>query len=301
MAGASPGAGLIDGVATARRVRERVAHDVAALTSAGITPGLSVVLVGDDPASAVYVRNKGRACDEAGMRSETIRLPASTAQAELLDVVDRLNADPRVHGILVQMPVPKQIDPEAVIHRVHPDKDVDGFHPVNVGRVATGDATGFAPCTPAGVMALLAEYGVATRGAEAVVIGRSNIVGRPMATLLMQPGVDATVTVCHSRTRELAAHARRADILVAAIGRPGFVTAEMVKPGAVVIDVGINRVEDASARGGSRLVGDVDFEAVRAVASLVTPVPGGVGPMTIAMLLVNTVRAARLAAGRGGS
>jgi methylenetetrahydrofolate dehydrogenase (NADP+)/methenyltetrahydrofolate cyclohydrolase len=256
-----------------------------------------VVLVGDDPASAVYVHHKTKDCEEVGMRGEQIRMPATTTQDELLAVVDRLNADPAVHGILVQMPVPKQIDPNAVISRIAPEKDVDGFHPTNVGRVYTGDADGFAPCTPAGVMVMLREAGVDLRGAEVVVIGRSNIVGKPMAALLVQPGVDATVTVCHSRTRDLAAHTRRADVIVAAIGRARFVTAEMVKSGAVVIDVGMNRIDDATAKSGTRLVGDVDSDAVRRVASAITPVPGGVGPMTRAMLLENTVRAARRTAG----
>jgi methylenetetrahydrofolate dehydrogenase (NADP+)/methenyltetrahydrofolate cyclohydrolase len=227
------------------------------------------------------------------MHSVTIRLPAETSQAELLVHVDRLNADSAVHGILVQMPLPKQIDAEAVVRRILPEKDVDGFHPVNVGKLLSGDRDGFAPCTPAGVMELLRRSGVETRGADCVIVGRSNIVGKPMASLLVQPGTDATVTVCHSRTRDLAGHTRRADILIAAIGRARFITADMVKPGAVVIDVGINRVEDASAKNGYRLAGDVDFDAVSGVASLITPVPGGVGPMTIAMLLANTVRAAR--------
>ena len=285
---------LIDGAAVARAVRARVADDVAELQRAhGLTPGLSVVLVGDDPASAVYVRNKEKQSVEAGMRGETVRMLATTTQEELLAVVDRLNADDRVHGILVQMPLPKQIDPTAVIRRIRAEKDVDGFHPVNVGKLQIGERDGFAPCTPAGVMVLLAEAGVPLAGAEVVVIGRSNIVGKPMAAMLMQSGVDATVTVCHSRTRDLAAHTRRADVLVAAIGRGRFVTADMVKPGAVVIDVGMNRIDDPTTRTGTRLVGDVDFDAVRSVASAITPVPGGVGPMTIAMLLANTVRAAR--------
>lgn len=291
--GAATGAALIDGKAVAARVRARVAEDVAALRADGIVPGLTVVLVGDDPASAVYVRNKGKACEAAGMRSETIRLPAETSQEDLLAIVDRLNADPAVHGILVQMPLPKGLDSEQVIRRIAPAKDVDGFHPVNVGELLIGTGEGFAPCTPAGVIELLRAYGVETKGKDVVVIGRSTIVGKPMAALLVQPGTDATVTVCHSRTKDLAAHTRRADILVAAIGKARFVTADMVKPGAVVIDVGINRIDDASAPNGSRLVGDVDFDAVRPVASLITPVPGGVGPMTIAMLLANTVRAAR--------
>ncbi len=289
-------ADLIDGAAVAREVRAEVAEAAAALSARGITPGLTAVLVGDDPASAVYVRSKERACREAGMNGETIRLPALTSQAELLAHVDRLNADPAVHGILVQMPLPAQLDANEVIRRIDPAKDVDGFHPVNVGKLLIGEKDGFAPCTPAGVLELLTRSGVATRGAECVVSGRSNIVGKPMAALMLQAGADATVTVCHSRTRDLAAHTRRADIVVAAIGRPGFVTREMIRPGAVVIDVGINRVDDASAKSGYRLVGDVDFAGVREVASLVTPVPGGVGPMTIAMLLKNTVRSASMRA-----
>jgi methylenetetrahydrofolate dehydrogenase (NADP+)/methenyltetrahydrofolate cyclohydrolase len=293
------GARLIDGVALARSIRDQVARDTAELSARGVTPGLTVVLVGDDPASAVYVRAKGKACDEAGMRSDTIRMPASTTQEELLAVVDQLNADAAVHGILVQMPVPQQIDPGAVIRRIRPEKDVDGFHPVNVGKLLIGEKDGFAPCTPAGVQAMLREYGVDTRGANCVVVGRSNIVGKPMAALMLQAGADAdaTVTVCHSRTRDLAEHTRRADVLIVAAGRARMITADMVKPGAVVIDVGMNRIDDASTKSGTRLVGDVDFDAVREVASLITPVPGGVGPMTIAMLLANTVRAAKQAAG----
>ncbi len=290
---------LIDGVALAKKIRSRVADEAAALAAQGTPPGLTVVLVGDDPASAVYVRAKGRACDAAGIRSDTIRLPASTSEPELLALVDRLNADRAVHGILVQMPLPRHIDPDVVIRRIDPEKDVDGFHPVNVGLLCTGSKEGFAPCTPAGVMAMLRAYGVETRGANVVVLGRSNIVGKPMAALLMQqgPDADATVTICHSRTRDLAEHTRRADIIVAAVGRPHTVTADMVKPGAVVIDVGMNRVNDPAAPKGYRLVGDVDFEGVKDVASLITPVPGGVGPMTIALLLQNTVRAAFRALG----
>ena len=293
--GAPPARGrIIDGTAVAKRVRERAAVEARRLAERGVVPGLTVVLVGDDPASAVYVGAKEKACREAGMNGQTIRLPATTSQAELLAIVDRLNADPAVHGILVQMPLPKQIDPDAIILRIRPEKDVDGFHPVNVGKVLIGRKDGFAPCTPAGVQVLLREYGVETRGAEVVVIGRSNIVGKPMASLLVQQGdgADATVTICHSRTRNLAEHVRRADVVIAAVGRPHTVTADMVKPGAVVIDVGVNRVDDATRQRGYRLVGDVDFEGVREVASLITPVPGGVGPMTIAMLLQNTVRAA---------
>jgi len=286
----------IDGVAIAAKVRARVAAEAATLGALGVQPGLTVVLVGDDPASAFYVGAKEKACREAGMRGETIRLPAATPEAELLAVIDRLNADPAVHGILVQMPVPKHMDPQKVIRRIDPMKDVDGFHPVNAGKVLIGDADGFAPCTPAGVQVLLAESGVETAGKEAVILGRSTIVGKPMAALLMQAGrgADCTVTVCHSRTKDLAAHTRRADILIAAIGRPEMVTADMVKPGAVVIDVGINRVDDPATKKGYRIVGDVRFDEVAAVASRITPVPGGVGPMTIAMLLANTVRAARL-------
>jgi methylenetetrahydrofolate dehydrogenase (NADP+)/methenyltetrahydrofolate cyclohydrolase len=292
--GEAGGARLMDGAAVARRVRAQLAAEVSALAARGVAPGLAVVLVGDDPASAVYVAAKEKACAEVGIRSETTRLPATTSQAELLAVVDRLNEDMRVHGILVQMPLPRHTSAEAIVHRVRPDKDVDGFHPVNLGKLLAGSTDGFAPCTPAGVQLLLRECDVDTRGAECVIVGRSNIVGKPLAALLMQSGVgaDATVTVCHSRTRDLAAHARRADILVVAAGRPRLVTAEMVKPGAVVVDVGVNRVADPGRKSGWRLVGDVDFEPVRRVASLITPVPGGVGPMTIVMLLSNTIRAA---------
>lgn len=293
------GARIIDGSALARRIREEVAADVVRLDAQGIRPGLAVVLVGDDPASAVYVRNKERACREAGMAGETISLPASISQAELLAVVDRLNADEDVHGILVQMPLPVGIQADAVLRRIDPRKDVDGFHPVNVGKLLIGETDGFAPCTPAGVQRILIEERVPTRGAHVVIVGRSNIVGKPMAALLLQPGIaaDATVTICHSHTRDLAGHLLRADIVIAAVGRPRMIGAKMIRPGAVVIDVGINRIEDSSRPTGHRLVGDVDFEAVREVASLITPVPGGVGPMTIAMLLANTVRAATAATG----
>jgi methylenetetrahydrofolate dehydrogenase (NADP+) / methenyltetrahydrofolate cyclohydrolase len=285
---------LIDGAAIARRVREEVAQEVAALVARGIRPGLAVVLVGDDPASAVYVRAKGRACEEAGMHSVTIRFSAETSQTELLAEVDRLNADSTIHGILVQMPLPRHIDADTIMRRIRPQKDVDGFHPVNVGKLLIGERDGFAPCTPAGVQELLRQCGVQTKGAECVVVGRSNIVGKPMAALMLQdrPDANATVTVCHSKTRDLATHTRRADILIAAIGRPRFVTGDMIKEGAVVIDVGINRVDARDTPKGYRLVGDVDFDDASRVASLITPVPGGVGPMTIAMLLRNTVRAA---------
>jgi methylenetetrahydrofolate dehydrogenase (NADP+)/methenyltetrahydrofolate cyclohydrolase len=293
------GAKLIDGKSIGRLVRDDVAHEVARLKALGIVPGLSVVLVGDDPASAVYVRSKGKACEEAGMRGETIRLPADTTEAQLLEQVDALNADPRVHGILVQMPLPRHMSADKVIRRIRPEKDVDGFHPVNVGKLSIGERDGFVPCTPAGAIELLVRSGVETRGKDAVIVGRSNIVGKPMAALLMQdaPGGNATVTVCHSRTAHLAAHTRRADIVIAAIGKPEMITGDMIKPGAVVIDVGINRVNDPSASKGYRIVGDVHFASAREVASLITPVPGGVGPMTIAMLMKNTVRAAAQIAG----
>jgi methylenetetrahydrofolate dehydrogenase (NADP+)/methenyltetrahydrofolate cyclohydrolase len=284
---------VIDGKAVAARRRASVAGGVRELERQGIVPGLTVVLVGDDAASAVYVRNKAKACEEVGMRGETIRMPASASQHELLRVVERLNEDNDVHGILVQMPLPRQIDADAIIRCIDPSKDVDGFHPMNVGRMLIGERDAFVPCTPAGVMELLREYHVQTAGAECVVVGRSNIVGKPMTALLMQPGTDATVTVCHSRSRNIADHTRRADIVIAAVGRPGLIRGDMIKPGAVVIDVGINRVDDRSDKRGYRLAGDVDFRSAREVASLITPVPGGVGPMTIAMLLDNTLRAAQ--------
>jgi len=283
---------IIHGTKLAEQVRVEVAAKVAVLKARGITPGLSVVLVGDDPASAVYVGAKERTCNELGMHGETIRRPATITQEELLEIVDRLNADDRVHGILVQMPLPKHMNAEAVIRRVRPDKDVDGFHPINVGKLLIGDTDGFAPCTPAGVLYMLKACNVPTSGAHCVIVGRSNIVGKPMASLMVQPGVDSTVTICHSRTANLAAETRRADILIVAAGRPEMVAANMVKPGAVVIDVGMNRIPDATKKSGSRLVGDVAFKSVREVASRITPVPGGVGKMTIAMLMANTARAA---------
>ncbi len=284
----------IDGRAIARSVREEVAAGARRLREEiGVVPGLAAVLVGDDPASATYVRMKGRACEEAGLVSRTVRLPDTVAETELLSVIDELNADPEVHGILVQLPLPAQIDSGRILVAVDPDKDVDGFHPVNAGRLATGEAGGFVPATPAGILRLLEATGIPLRGAEAVVIGRSNIVGKPTALLLLR--AHATVTICHTRTKDLAAHTRRADILVAAAGRAGMITAKMVKPGAAVIDVGANRVDDPASERGYRLVGDVD-PAVAEVAGWLTPVPGGVGPMTIAMLLDNTLEAARRAA-----
>ena len=284
---------VLDGTALAQAIRAEVAQEVARLSRNGRKPGLAAVLVGEDPASAVYVRSKGQACEEAGMHSVTLRLPASTSEAELLETVDRLNADAEIHGILVQLPLPKHINSEKVLRRIDPAKDVDGFHPVNVGKLVTGDATAFRPATPYGVQQMLIRSGIETRGAHAVIVGRSNIVGRPMANLLIQqgPGGDATVTVCHSKTRDLPAITRTADIVIAAIGKAEFVTADMVRPGAVVIDVGINRVDDPSRPRGYRLVGDVAYEPVSRIASAITPVPGGVGPMTIAMLLQNTLQA----------
>jgi methylenetetrahydrofolate dehydrogenase (NADP+)/methenyltetrahydrofolate cyclohydrolase len=288
---------LIDGRAIAKKVRAEVAERAKELAKRGVRPGLAVVLVGDDPASAVYVSAKGKATEEAGMHSVTVRLDADTSQDELLAQVDALNADPRIHGILVQMPLPKQIDPDTIIRAIDPAKDVDGFHPVNVGKMLIGERDGFIPCTPAGIQLLLKESGVKTPGKNCVVIGRSNIVGKPMAALMMQDRENAncTVTVCHRHTTDLRAHTLAADILIVAAGRPGIVTGEMVKRGAVVIDVGTNRVADPAVKGGTKLQGDVDFESVSEVASMITPVPGGVGPMTIAMLMANTVRAAELA------
>lgn len=276
-------------------MRAELAGEIAALRRRGVTPGLAAVLVGDNPASHAYVQMKGRACDEAGLFHETIRLPAATPEDELVALVDRLNADPRIHGILVQLPLPPQMDARRVLHRVDPRKDVDGFHPENVGKVAMGDPSGFRPATPYGVQQLLIRSGIETKGRHAVVVGRSLVVGRPMASLLLQdgPGGNATVTVCHSRTRDIGSVTRLADILIVAMGKPEFITGDMVKPGAVVIDVGVNRVDDPTHKKGYRLVGDVNFAEARAVAEAITPVPGGVGPMTITMLLHNTVQAAR--------
>jgi len=287
---------LIDGRAIAKKVRADVAQRAIRLSERGIRPGLAVVLVGDDPASVVYTSAKAKAAEEAGMYSLNLRLPADTSQDDLLSRVDELNSDPKIHGILVQMPLPRHIDPETVILRVDPAKDVDGFHPVNVGKMLVGERDGFIPCTPAGIQVLLAQSGVETPGKNCVVIGRSNIVGKPIAALMMQDNENAncTVTVCHRHTIDLKSHTIRADILIVAAGRPRIVTGDMVKPGAVVIDVGTNRVPDPQAKGGTRLQGDVDFDSVREVASKITPVPGGVGPMTIAMLMANTVRAAEM-------
>jgi methylenetetrahydrofolate dehydrogenase (NADP+)/methenyltetrahydrofolate cyclohydrolase len=284
---------LIDGVALGRTIRQEVAEEIIRLKATGVVPGLAVVLVGEDPASKAYVGSKEKACLEAGMHSVKVKRDATTSEAELLGIVDQLNQDPAVHGILVQLPLPKHINTEKVLLRIDPLKDVDGFHPVNVGKLVIGDPTALRPCTPWGVIQMLVRNGIETRGANAVVVGRSTIVGKPMANLLIQqgPGGDATVTVCHSKTRDLPAVCRSADILIAAIGKAEFVKGAWVKPGAVVIDVGINRVDDPSHPKGYRLTGDAAFAECAAVASAITPVPGGVGPMTIAMLMANTLQA----------
>lgn len=286
---------VLNGNELAAKLRAEVAASAGQLASvSGVMPGLAAVLVGDDPASAVYVRNKSRACAEAGIFSEIFHWPSHAGQDDLLAFIDRLNADPRFHGILVQLPLPEQLDESAVIQRVDPRKDVDGLHPLNQGLALQGEPA-FLPCTPAGVQQLLLRSGYDPAGKHVVIVGRSNIVGKPLAALLMQrvPGGNATVTVCHSRTRDLPEITRTADILVTAMGVPGAIGADMVRQGAVVIDVGINRVDDPSRRRGYRLVGDVDYPAVAARAEAITPVPGGIGPMTIAMLLSNTVEAAR--------
>ena len=285
---------LIDGRAIAEQLHAETAQRIAVLKSRGARPGLVFVRVGEDPASRVYVGMKEKTCQRLGFYSETHVLPQATTQAELLALLDRLNTDSRIHGVLVQAPLPSHINSATVYSTVSPAKDVDGFHPVNVGKLMLGDPAGFAPCTPAGVQQLLIRSGVNTDGADVVILGRGDIVGKPMAAMLCQKskGANATVTICHSRTRDIATHCRRADILIAAMGVAEFVKSDMVKPGAIVIDVGVNRIADASAKGGSRLVGDVDFSRVQPIAGKITPNPGGVGPMTIAMLMQNTVRAA---------
>lgn len=287
-------ANLIDGRAIAGQLQAELSQRIGALRKRGIQPGLAFVRVGEDPASKVYVGRKEKSCQELGLFSETHVLPEQATQEQLLKLVQRLNADPRLHGILVQAPLPAQIDSPTIYATVDPAKDVDGFHPVNVGKLMLGDPTGFKPCTPAGIRELLARSGVQTKGAEAVVLGRGNIVGKPMVAMLCQKDAhaNATVTLCHSATRHIKEHCRRADILIAAMGVARFVQADMVKAGAVVIDVGVNRIADPTAPKGSRLVGDVDFEAVQPLAGKITPNPGGVGPMTIAMLMHNTVWAA---------
>ena len=284
---------VIDGKIVAKDVKTRLKERIAALKERGITPGLAAVLVGDDPASATHVRNKAKDCEKLGLYSEVVKKPASTSQAELMSIVDRLNKDPKISGFLVQSPLPKPLDELSITLAIKPEKDVDGFHPVNVGRMLIG-LPGLLPCTPHGIIKLMEYYRIDPAGKEVVVVGRSNIVGKPMAALLMQKRkmADATVTVAHSRTSNLTEVTRRADILIAAIGKPHLVTAEMVKEGAVVIDVGFNRLEDPNSEKGYRLVGDVDYDACYEKASYITPVPGGVGPMTIAMLMYNTVTAA---------
>ncbi len=281
---------LIDGKTLAQEIRQEIAKGIELLVGqTGVCPGLAVVLVGDDPASAVYVRNKKKACDAAGLYVDDHALPATTTQEELLKLIDQLNNDPKIHGILVQLPLPSQIDSQTVLNTVSPDKDADGFHPYNIGRLVAGDPV-FVPCTPKGVMRMIESAGQSVKGKRAVILGRSNIVGKPVAMLLMHQ--HATVTICHSRTTDLPGMCKEADILVAAIGKAQFVKSDMVKPGAIVIDVGINRLDDG------RLVGDVDFEPVKEVAGWLSPVPGGVGPMTIAMLLDNTLEGAKRAAKR---
>ncbi len=290
---------LIDGAAIAQKVHEETRSRIAALTTRGIRPGLAVVLVGDDPASRAYVRSKDKKAADLGLHSVKRELHATTSQEELVAVVREFNADPSIHGILVQSPPPAHIDEQAVVNTIDPAKDVDGFHPVNVAKLAMDDPTGFVPCTPLGCIRLLEEAGVQTAGARAVVVGRSMIVGKPMALLLMRRGAggDATVTVAHSRSRDLAAVTREADIVIAAVGRPHFLGSDHIGEGAVVIDVGINRIDDPSSPKGYRLVGDVDFDAVAGRCRAITPVPGGVGPMTIAMLMANTVTACERLAG----
>ena len=273
---------ILDGKVLSAEIREQVSRRVEALKQRGVTPGLAVILVGDDPASEIYVRNKGKGCEETGMLSRTVKMDASVTQEALEAEIDRLNTDPAIHGILVQLPLPRHLDEQAALAKILPEKDVDGFHLINAGRLMTG-SEGVIPCTPKGALYMIRSTGEELSGKEAVVIGRSNIVGKPMAMLLMRE--NCTVTVCHSRTKDLAEHTRRADILVAAVGKAGFVTADMVKPGAIVIDVGINRVD-------GKVCGDVDFEHVKEKAGWITPVPGGVGKMTIAMLLSNTADAA---------
>jgi methylenetetrahydrofolate dehydrogenase (NADP+) / methenyltetrahydrofolate cyclohydrolase len=291
-----PSDNLIDGRAIADQIHAATVQQIEALKRRGIQPGVTFVRVGEDPASQVYVGMKQKTSERLGMRSEVKVLPEKTSEAQLLAVIKALNEDRAVHGILVQAPIPRQIDSTKIYSAVLPEKDVDGFHPVNTGKLLFGDSSGFVPCTPAGVHELLIRSGVQIEGANVVILGRGNIVGKPMAALLMQKSrqANATVTVCHSSTRDIPEHCRRADIIVAAMGLALFVKAEMVKPGAAVVDVGVNRIADSSSKSGTRLVGDVDFEGVRAIAGKITPNPGGVGPMTIAMLMRNTVRAAEM-------
>lgn len=289
---------IIDGKQVAADMRAELKDEVAKLKEKGVVPGLGVILVGEDPASQSYVTAKERACEELGIYSDDNRLPAETSQQDLIALVNRMNNDPKINGILVQLPLPKGLNESEVLLAIDPDKDVDGFHPMNVGKMMVGEKA-FLPCTPHGVIQLLLRSGVEIKGANVVIVGRSNIVGKPLANMLIQKNDkgNATVTVCHTRTKDLAHHTKQADIVIAAAGRPNTVTADMVKDGVVVIDVGVNRVEDATKKRGYRLVGDVDFDAVKEKASFITPVPGGVGPMTITMLLYNTVESAKRAAG----
>ncbi|MFA5293191.1 MAG: bifunctional methylenetetrahydrofolate dehydrogenase/methenyltetrahydrofolate cyclohydrolase FolD [Phycisphaerae bacterium] len=286
---------IIDGKQVAADIRAELKTEVEKLKAKGITPGMGVILVGADPASISYVTAKEKACAEIGIYSDDNRLPADTSEKDLLALVNKMNKDPKINGILVQLPLPKHIDEQKVLLAIDPDKDVDGFHPVSVGKMCVGQKA-FLPCTPHGVIQLLIRSGVKLDGAEVVIVGRSNIVGKPLANMLIQksPTGNATVTVCHTRTKDTAAHTRRADIVIAAAGRPNTITADMVKDGVVVIDVGVNRIADATKKNGFRLVGDVDFEGLKEKASLITPVPGGVGPMTITMLLFNTVESAKM-------
>jgi methylenetetrahydrofolate dehydrogenase (NADP+)/methenyltetrahydrofolate cyclohydrolase len=290
---------IIDGKQIAADMQGELKKEVAKLEKQGIVPGLGVVLVGEDPASKSYVTAKERACEELGIYSDDNRLPTDSTQEKLIALINRMNTDPKINGILVQLPLPKHLDESEVLLAINPDKDVDGFHPTNIGKMVAGQAA-FLPCTPHGVIQLLQRNGVKIEGSHVVIVGRSNIVGKPLANMLIQKSKDgnATVTVCHTKTKDLAHHTRQADIIIAAAGRPNTITADMVKDGVVVIDVGVNRVEDKTAKKGYRLVGDVDFEAVKEKASLITPVPGGVGPMTITMLLYNTVESAKRAAGK---
>jgi len=290
---------IIDGTEISRVMREQMALEVAALQASGVTPGLSVVLVGTNPASQAYVASKTRACEALGMRGQTHNLPEEVSKDDLFAVIDRLNADPQVHGILVQLPLPAHLPYKAVLEHIHPDKDVDGFHPLNAGLAFVGDPRAFVPCTPAGIMEMIRRENIPTRGKHAVIVGRSLIVSKPLASLLMAPGPDATVTLTHRHTQDLASFTRQADILIVAVGKQNLITADMVKPGVVVIDVGQNRVPDESSPRGYRMVGDVDYAAVSEKAEAITPVPGGVGPMTITMLLANTIQAARQMQARG--
>jgi len=289
---------IIDGKQVAESIRAELKEEVARLSAKGVVPGLGVVLVGEDPASVSYVTAKERTCGDLGIHSDDNHLPVDTSQEDLMAVVQRLNADPKINGILVQLPLPSHLNEAEVLMAIDPNKDVDGFHPTNVGKMVVGEKS-FLPCTPHGVIQLLLRSGVTLQGAHTVIVGRSNIVGKPLMNMLVQknPTGNATVTVCHTRTKDVGYHTRQADIVVAAAGRPNTITADMVKEGVAVIDVGVNRIEDATKKSGFRLVGDVDFEAVKEKASFITPVPGGVGPMTITMLMYNTVESAKRAAG----